>query len=159
VRRLGAAFALGVGLAAAAALAQTAPAPAPPPAATFGEPAPTATVAELRKALDEAVARFNARDAAGVLAYVSDQYRTGGVTKAALAEQLRTIYAVHDQVRARIHLDDVRMLGGQAWIYTTGDVVGHLRLIGGTIPVFTWQRELEVAHREAGGWRLIGDGS
>ena len=151
-RRAAIALALGLWLSAGVGLAQ-----APPPADVPGEPAPSQTVAELRQALDGAVARFNAGDTAGVLAYVSDQYRTGGFTKANLAEQLRTLYAIHDRVRARIRLDDVRMIGEQAWIYTTGDVVGRLRLVGGTIPVFAWEREPEVARREGGRWRLFGD--
>jgi hypothetical protein len=147
------ALALGLWLVAAAGSAQTPPAPTAPP----GDPAPALTVAELQQTLDEAVARFNARDTAGVLRYVSDQYRTGGFTKANLAEQLRALYAIHDQVRARIRVDDVRMIGEQAWIYTTGEVVGRLRLVGGTIPVVSWEREPEVARREATGWRLYGD--
>jgi hypothetical protein len=131
------------------------PETAPPP----GAPAPPQVVAELRQALGEAVARFNAGDTRGVLAYVSEQYRTGGLTKAGLAEQLQALYAVHDQLTARIRLDDVRMIGEQAWVYTTGDVVGRLRLVGGTLPLFSWQREPEVARREAGRWKLFGDQS
>jgi hypothetical protein len=155
MRVLAAALGLGLCLAAAAGRAQTPPAPAP--AAPPGEPAPVTIVEELRQALDEAVRRFNARDTRGVLAYVSDHYRTGGFTKRALAEQLRALYALHDQVQARIRLDDVRMIGEQAWIYTTGDVVGRLRLVGGTMPVVSWEREPEVARREGGRWRLYGD--
>ncbi|HET7340769.1 MAG TPA: hypothetical protein VFL90_04835 [Methylomirabilota bacterium] len=122
-----------------------------------GTPAPLQVVSELRAALDEAVARFNAGDARGVLGYVSDRYRTGGFTKTALAEQLSTLYALHDQVTARIRLDEVRMLGEQAWIYTTGDVVGRLRLVGSSLPLFSWQHEPEVARREGGRWVLFGD--
>jgi hypothetical protein len=153
VKPVRAAVVLALGLVAAAGRAQTPPTPAEPP----GDPAPAQTVAELERTIDHALARFNARDAAGVLRYVSDRYRTGGFTKANLADQLRALYAIHDQVRARIHVDDVRMIGEDAWVYTTGEVVGRLRLVGGTVPVVSWQREPEVARREAGGWRLYGD--
>lgn len=121
-----------------------------------GEPAPARVVAEIRTALDAAISRFAAMDEAGVLAYVSPQYRTGTLTRAGIAEQLRAVFAIHDQVRARVRIDDVRMVGDAAWVYTTGDVTGRLRWVGGSVPVLSWQRELEVARREQGGWRLYG---
>jgi hypothetical protein len=136
-----------------------APPAATPPAPPPGMPAPAPVVAELSQALGDAVARFNAGDTRGVLAYVSEQYRTGGLTKAGLAEQLQALYAVHDQLTARIRLDDVRMIGDQAWVYTTGEVVGRLRLVGSSLPLFSWQREPEVARREGGRWKLFGDQS
>jgi len=129
---------------------------ASPPAALPGKPAPEAVVAEIRVALDAAIARFAAMDEAGVLDYVSPQYRTGTLTKAGIAEQLRAVFAIHDQVRARVRVDDVRIVGGLAWVYSTGDVTGRLRWVGGTVPVLSWQRELEVARRENGRWRLFG---
>jgi len=127
-----------------------------PPAGAPGEPAPAHVVAEIQRALDAAVSRFAAMDEAGVLAYVSPKYRTGTLTKAGIAEQLRAVFAIHDQVRARVRIDEVRMVGGVAWVYSTGDVTGRLRLVGGSVPVLSWQRELEVARREQGGWRLYG---
>ena len=127
-----------------------------PPAEAPGEPAPAHVVAEIRTALDAAISRFAAMDEAGVLAYVSPQYRTGTLTRAGIAEQLRAVFAIHDQVRARVRIDDVRMVGDAAWVYTTGDVTGRLRWVGGSVPVLSWQRELEVARREPGGWRLYG---
>ena len=141
---------------AAAFAAQQRSDPASPPEALPGSPAPEAVVAEIRAALDAAVARFAAMDEAGVLDYVSPQYRTGTLTKAGIAEQLRAVFAVHDQVRARVRIDDVRIVGGRAWVYSTGDVTGRLRWVGGTMPVLSWQRELEVARRENGRWRLFG---
>ena len=129
---------------------------ASPPEALPGSPAPEAVVAEIRIALDAAVSRFAAMDEAGVLDYVSPQYRTGALTKAGIAEQLRAVFAVHDRVRARVRIDDVRIVGGLAWVYSTGDVTGRLRWVGGTVPVLSWQRELEVARRENGRWRLFG---
>ena len=95
-------------------------------------------------------------DEDGVLAHVSPQYRTGTLTKAGIGEQLRAVFAIHDQVRARVRIDDVRLVGGLAWVYSTGDVTGRLRWVGGSVPVLSWQRELEVARREDGRWRLYG---
>jgi hypothetical protein len=78
------------------------------------------------------------------------------LTKAGLAEQLRAVFAIHDQVKARVRIDEVRMIGEHAWVYSTGDVTGRLRFLGGSIPVLSWERELEVARRENGRWRLFG---
>jgi hypothetical protein len=121
-----------------------------------GSPAPESVVAQIRQALDGAISRFAAMDEAGVLAYVSPQYRTGTLTKRGIAEQLRAVFAIHDQVRARVRIDEVRMVGDVAWVYSTGDVTGRLRFVGGSVPVLSWQRELEVARRENGSWRLFG---
>jgi hypothetical protein len=126
------------------------------PEALPGSPAPEHVVAEIRRAVDGATARFAAMDEAGVLAYVSPQYRTGTLRKAGIAEQLRAVFAIHDQVRARVRIDDVRMVGELVWVYSTGEVTGRLRWVGGSVPVLSWQRELEVARRENGGWRLYG---
>lgn len=125
---------------------------APPP----GTAAPVRVVAEIQREVDDAVRRFVAKDAAGVLAHVSDQYRTGPMTKRLLAEQLRAIFSLQDEVRANVRLDAVRMVGEHAWIYSTGDVSGRVRWVGGTVPVLSWKRELEVARRENGRWRLYG---
>jgi hypothetical protein len=122
-----------------------------------GRPAPAEIVVEIRQALDDAVRRFQAMDAAGVLVHVSEQYRTGPLTKRGLAEQLRALFAVHDQLHARVRIDEVRMVGDTAWVYSTGDVTGRVRWVGNSIPVLSWQRELEVARREGGRWRLYGD--
>jgi hypothetical protein len=48
------------------------------------------------------------------------------------------------------------MVGELAWVYSTGEVSGRLRWVGGSVPVLSWQRELEVARRENGRWRLFG---
>jgi hypothetical protein len=121
-----------------------------------GSPASPQVVAEIQQALDAAVSRFEAMDAAGVLAHVSPHYRTGPLTKAGIAEQLRAVFAIHDQLKTRVRIDDVRMVGELAWVYSTGDVTGRLRLVGGFVPVAAWERELEVARRENGRWRLFG---
>lgn len=140
----------------AAALAQGGSTSSPAPEARPGSPAPPHVVAEIRQAVDAALARFDAMDAAGVLTHVSDQYRTGTLTKAGIAEQIRAVFAIHDQVRTRVRIDDVRMVGEHAWVYSTGEVTGRLRYLGGFIPVASWERELEVARRENGRWRLFG---
>jgi hypothetical protein len=121
-----------------------------------GNPAPPNVVAEIQQTVDAALSRFDAMDTAGVLAHVSDQYRTGTLTKAGIAEQLRAIFALHDQVRTRVRIDEVRMVGDLAWVYSTGEVTGRVRYVGSTIVVASWERELEVGRREGGRWRLYG---
>jgi len=118
--------------------------------------APAEVVRELRVRLARSLERFEAQDVPGVLAYVSDQYRTGPFTKAGIQEQLVGIYTVYDVVKASIRIDEVRMVGEHAWVYSTGEVSGRLRLLGTWVVFLSWQRELEVARREAGGWRLFG---
>jgi len=147
-------FALMAGLSLAAALdGSVAPSTSQAPP---GTPAPPHVVAEIRQSLDAAIERFDAMDAAGVLAHVSEQYRTGPLTKAGLAEQLRAVFAIHDQVRARVRIDEVRLVGEHAWVYSTGAVTGRVRYLGGAVPVLSWEHELEVARRENGRWRLFG---
>src|SRR6266436_4195610 len=80
-------------------------------AAPPGSPAPPQTVAEIREVVEAALARFHAMDQAGLLAMVSAQYRTDTLTKAGVAEQLRTVFTLHDQVRVRVRIDDIRMVG------------------------------------------------
>jgi hypothetical protein len=121
-----------------------------------GAPAPSVVVAEIRQALTEAIRRAEAMDEPGVLVHVSEQYRTGPITKAILREQLRTLFAVHDQIKASVQIDEVRIVGDHAWVYSTGEVTGRLRLVGSVVPVLAWERELEVARREGGRWRLFG---
>ncbi len=121
-----------------------------------GDPAPPQIVAEIQQTVDAAVARFEAMDEPGVLAHVSDQYRTGPLTKAGITEQLRAVFSLHDQVKARVRIDAVRIVGDLAWVYSTGAVTGRLRLLGGSTPVASWTRELEIARRENGRWRLFG---
>ena len=142
-------------LSVAVALAQDQPAP-PGSRALPGSPAPPQTVAEIRETVEAALARFHAMDQSGLLAMVSAQYRTDTLTKAGIAEQLRTVFTLHDQVRVRVRIDDVRMVGEHAWVYSTGQVTGRLRVVGSWILVASWQRELEIARREDGRWRLYG---
>ena len=118
--------------------------------------APAHVVRELQAALDRARVRFEARDAPGVLAHVSDQYRTGPMTKVEIREQLLAMYEIYTAVRAHVVIDAVELVDGGAWVYTTGEVTGRLPLVGTWMTVLSWQRELEVARREGASWRLFG---
>ena len=131
----------------------TPPAPSQEPP---GTPAPPSLVSELQAELNTAVQQMQRRDTEGVLSHVSEQYRTGPFTKAGLRGQLQTMFALYDTLTVRVRIDMVRMLGDQAWVYSTGEVNGRLQWVGRWVPVLSWQRELEVARRENGVWRLIG---
>lgn len=126
-----------------------------PRGAEAATPAPPAVVAELRAAIEAARQRFEARDRAGVLAAVSERYRSAGLTKAGVGDQLSAMFALYQELRARITVDRVELVGGGAHVYTTGEVSGRLPLVGWVI-VLAWQGEPEVARREAAGWRLFG---
>lgn len=134
-----------------AALAQAPPAPPP------GDPAPAEAVAELQQALADALQRFERMDLEGVLAHVSDRYRTGPLTKPTVRQQLLAMFAAHDAISARVRIDEVRMIGDRAWVYSTGDITGRLRFFGTPVVLLSWQQAPEVAWREGGRWRLIGD--
>lgn len=121
-----------------------------------GRPAPPAMVQDLRQALAHGVQRFEARDSAGVLALVSEAYRTGPLTKPAVRAQLLALFALYPQLRAPVKVDDVRLVGEHAWVYTTGEVNGFLPVANQWMTVLSWERELEVARREDGAWRLFG---
>jgi hypothetical protein len=122
-----------------------------------GAPAPRNLVLELQQALGLATARLHAMDEAGVLSYVSDRYRSSSLTKSALREQLRALFTLYDAVQAKVQIDDVRTIGDDAWVYSTGEVSGRLRGLGTWMPILSWQHEPEVARRERGVWRLYGD--
>ena len=133
---------------------RTAPAPAPDPRP--GTPAPPAVVEEIRAELAHAVERFQARDAEGVLQHISEEYWTGPLGKRAIRAQLITLLQIHQQVRARVTLDEVRLVGQHAWVWTSGEITGQLAVVGTWVQLFVWERELEVARREQGVWRLYG---
>jgi hypothetical protein len=122
-----------------------------------GAPAPRSVVLELQQALALATGRLQAMDAAGVLSYVSDRYRSDSLTKPAVREQLWALFSVYDTLRAKVHIDDVRSVGEDAWVYSTGEVSGRLRMLGTWMPVLSWTHEPEVARREQGVWRLYGN--
>jgi hypothetical protein len=123
--------------------------------AVVAVPAPPRVAAELGAAVERARERFEARDLAGVLAGVSEQYRSAGLTKAAVREQLAAMFALYPQLRARVTIDRVDMVDERAWIYTSGEVTGRLPFLG-WVTVLAWQGEPEVARREMAGWRLFG---
>jgi hypothetical protein len=134
--------------------ATEAAAPAPP--TVVAAPAPPEVVVALQRAVEAARQRFEARDLVGVLASVSEQYRSAGLTKAAVRDQLNAMFALYQELRARVTLDRVEMVaGGGARVYTSGEVSGRLPFMG-WVTVLTWQGEPEVARREAAGWRLFG---
>jgi hypothetical protein len=118
-------------------------------------PAPAHVVVELRGAVERARQQFEARDQAGILAAVSEQYRSGGITKAGLRDQLQAVFALYPQLRARVAVDRVDLVSGGTWVYTTGEVTGRLPVVG-WVTVLAWQGEPEVARRETSGWRLYG---
>ncbi len=136
--------------------AMTAQAPAPPPPRLPGIVAPAPITQELRETLAQAVRRFEARDLAGVLAHVSDQYWTGPLTKATIRAQLLAVFQLYDAVQARVRIDDARLVGEHAWVYSTGEVSGRLPILGAWMILYAWERELEVARREGKAWRLFG---
>ena len=121
-----------------------------------GNPAPRNVILELRQALAHAIDRFHAMDEAGVLSHVSDRYRTTPLTKAAIREQLRVMFALYDTLQAQVRIDEARTVGDQVWVYSTGDISGRLRWLGTWTPILSWQHEPEVARREQGVWRLYG---
>jgi hypothetical protein len=118
-------------------------------------PAPAELITEVRATLEDARRRFEARDLNGVLSYVSERYRSAGVTKPALREHLAAMFAVYDDLRARVALDAVQLVDGAPWVYTTGQLSGRLPLVG-PAPVLNWQRQPEILRREGRAWRLFG---
>ena len=127
-------------------------------AAPPGTAAPAPVTRELQQALSAATERFQALDSPGVLAYVSEQYRNGPFTKTSLREHLQAMFALYDTVRARVRVDDVRLVDGAAWVYSTGEISGRLRGVGLWTSALTWEREPDVARKENGTWRLVGPG-
>lgn len=121
-------------------------------------PAPEAVTRELQQALAAATERFQAMDPAGVLAHVSEGYRNGPFTKRSLREHLLAMFALYDAVRVRVRMDEVRLVDGAAWVYSTGEISGRLRGIGAWTSALAWEREPDVARRETGTWRLVGPG-
>jgi hypothetical protein len=128
------------------------PAPEPDP----GLPASPDVVQEIHALVGAAMQRFHAKDAAGVLAHVSESYRTGLFTKSVVRTKLQTIFGFYDAVQVRVRIDAVRMVGEHAWIFSTGEISGRVRLLGSWADVLWWDRELEIVRRENGVWRLYG---
>jgi hypothetical protein len=131
------------------------PAATAPAVTRVATPAPPSTVSDLTALVERARQRFVARDPAGVLAHLAEEYRSGGLTKPAVRQQLLALYSVYETLRARVHVDHVDVVDGDAWVYTTGEVTGRLPFVG-WVTVLSWQREPEVARREGDTWRLVG---
>src|SRR5262245_39997502 len=127
-----------------------------PPQAPPGTAAPAEVVQQLQSQVATAVQQFERRDTEGVLRHVSEQYRTGPLTKPSLRAHLQAMFAVYDAMKVRVRIDTVRMVGEHAWVYSSGELSGHFAWLDHWVPVLSWQRELEVARREDGVWRLFG---
>jgi hypothetical protein len=128
---------------------------APQTTPLVARPAPPELMRELQPIVERARQRFEARDAAGVLAHVSEQYRSGGFTKADLRQQVLAMFGLYEAMRAKVTIDQVQLVNGGVWVYTTGEISGRLPLIG-WVTVLSWQKEPEAVRREDGGWRLFG---
>jgi hypothetical protein len=138
------------------ALLGQAPGPAPAPA-PVEVPVTPELFAELQRLLADGIRRFESMDEAGVLAYVSERYQSGPLTKPLVRQQLRAMFATNDALRARVQIREVRMIGDRLWVSSTGDVTGRVRFLGTPVTLFVWTDGWDVAWRENGQWRLIGD--
>ena len=118
-------------------------------------PAPPGTAVALGAVVEQVRQRFVAKDAAGVLAHVADNYRSGGFTKPDVRQQLLALYSLYETLRARVQVDHVEIVDGDMWFYTTGEVTGRLPVVG-WVTVLAWHREPEVARRQGEVWRLVG---
>jgi hypothetical protein len=118
-------------------------------------PAPPELMGELQPIVEQARQRFEARDAAGVLAHVSEQYRSGGFTKADLRQQMLAMFSLYEAIRTKVTIDEVKLVNGSVWVYTTGEISGRLPFLG-WVSVLAWQNEPEAVRREEAGWRLFG---
>src|SRR5262245_44789217 len=65
-------------------------------------------VGELSPVIERARQRFEARDADGVLAHVSEQYRSGGLTKADLRQQLLAMFELYETLRVRVSINSAQ---------------------------------------------------
>jgi len=138
-------------------VATTSPAPAAESPVVHLSPAPAETVREIHAALVLAHARLEARDVPGVLAHVSEQYRSGIWTKPEVRRQLVGFLQLCDTVRAKVRIDSVHVADrGGVWVYTTGEISGRVALLGSWVTLLSWEKEPEVARREGTTWRLFG---
>ncbi len=121
-----------------------------------GTTAPADVVRQLQTEVTAAARQLERRDTDGVLRHVSEQYRTGPFTKPALRSQIQTMFSLYDAMKVQVRIDTVRMVGDHAWVYSSGELTGHFTWLDRWVSVLSWQRELEVARREDGVWRLFG---
>jgi len=146
----------GAFLLATVSLAGAAGPPVQPPQEPPGTAAPAEVVRQLQAEVVAAARQVERRDTEGVLRHVSEQYRTGPFTKPALRSHLQTMFALYDAMKVRVRIDMVRIVGDHAWVYSSGELTGHFAWLDRWVSVLSWQRELEVARREDGVWRLFG---
>jgi hypothetical protein len=121
-----------------------------------GAPVSAAIRADIDGTVRRAVERVQARDLAGVLARVSERYRTANLTKPVLRDQLATLFALYDALRVRVRVDDMRAVGDTVWVYSTGELSGRLAGLGQWMSILDWVQEPEVVRLEEGIWRLWG---
>ena len=100
--------------------------------------------------------RFQAMDEAGVLSHISDSYRTDPLTKAAIREQLRVMFALYDTLQAQVRIDEARTGETKRGSTRRAKSRGGSGGLGTWTPILAWQHEPEVARREQGVWRLYG---
>jgi hypothetical protein len=53
-------------------------------------------------------------------------------------QQLRAVYATHHAVRARVRIREVRMIDGRAWVASSGEITGRVRVLGTQATVYQW---------------------
>src|SRR5207245_10278611 len=98
----------------------------PAPGVPGARAAPPELVNELRPVVEHARQRFEARDATGVLEHVAEQYRSGGLTKAELRQQILAMFLLYEVLRARFTIDDVQVVDGSVRVYTGRVVSGRV---------------------------------
>src|SRR5688500_15484011 len=87
-------------------------APAQQTTPLVARPAPPELIGELQPIVERARRSFEARDVAGVLGHVSEQYRSGGVTKADLRQQILTMFGLYDAIRTTVTINQVQLVNG-----------------------------------------------
>lgn len=132
-------------------------------AAALGLPSPLGPaqdeVARLRRLLRAAVRAFEAKDIDAVVAFVSEAYRSGGVTKPLLLVQIQGIFLLYAELRVDLAVRDIRVVGDRAVLTTSGRIRGTPWIGQGEQVVAEWRDLVEVARREGNRWRLYGDQS
>ncbi len=51
------------------------------------------------------------------------------------------MFQLYEAVQAQVRIDEVRLMGDQAWIYSTGQVLGLLPWFGSWMTLLDWQHE------------------
>jgi ketosteroid isomerase-like protein len=132
-------------------------------AAALGLPSPLGPaqdeVARLRRLLRAAVRAFEAKDIEAVMAFVSEAYRSGGVTKPLLRAQVQGLFLLYSALRVDLAVGHIRVEGERALVTTSGRIRGLPWIGPGEQIMAEWRDLVEVARRERGRWRLFGDQS